>query len=68
MEQELAQRQQRPGRKQVGLEEVDDGIWSLFFGTVLLGRFDERWFKLYAAKPYHRQSKEMGKTAKLRNS
>jgi transposase InsO family protein len=26
----------------VGLEETDDGIWSLFFNTVLLGRLDER--------------------------
>lgn len=26
----------------VGLEEVDDGIWSIFFGTILLARFDER--------------------------
>ncbi len=26
----------------VGLEEVDDGIWSIYFGTVLLARFDER--------------------------
>ena len=26
----------------VGLEEVDDGIWSIYFGTVLLVRFDER--------------------------
>jgi len=26
----------------VGLEEVDDGIWSVFFGNVLLGRIDER--------------------------
>jgi transposase InsO family protein len=26
----------------VGLEEVDDGIWSLHFCDVLLGRFDER--------------------------
>lgn len=26
----------------VGLEEVDDGIWSLYFGNVLLGRIDER--------------------------
>jgi len=22
----------------IGLEEVDDGIWSIYFGTVLLGR------------------------------
>ena len=26
----------------VGLEDVDDGIWSIHFGTVLLARFDER--------------------------
>ena len=26
----------------VGLEEVDDGIWNLHFGSLLLGRFDER--------------------------
>ena len=26
----------------VGLEEVDDGIWSIHVGTVLLARFDER--------------------------
>lgn len=54
--------------EQVGLEEVEDGIWSLFFGTVLLGRFDERRFKLYAAKPYQKQSKELGKTERLRKS
>ncbi len=26
----------------VGLEEIDDGIWSLCFGPLLLARFDER--------------------------
>lgn len=26
----------------IGLDEVDDGIWSIYFGTVLLARFDER--------------------------
>ncbi len=26
----------------VGLEEVDDGLWSIFFCNVLLGRVDER--------------------------
>jgi hypothetical protein len=26
----------------VGLEEVDDGIWSLYVCDVLLGRIDER--------------------------
>jgi len=28
--------------KWVGLEEIDDGIWSLYYGPVLLARFDER--------------------------
>ncbi len=26
----------------IGLEEIDDGIWSIFFGTILLARLDER--------------------------
>lgn len=26
----------------VGLEEADDGVWSLYLGAVLLGRIDER--------------------------
>jgi hypothetical protein len=26
----------------VGLEETDDGIWSIFFNTVLLAKLDER--------------------------
>ena len=26
----------------VGLEEIDDGMWSIHFGTVLLARFDQR--------------------------
>lgn len=33
--------------ERVGLEETADGIWALFFGNVLLGRFDERERKLY---------------------
>ncbi len=32
----------------VGLEEVDDGIWSLHFSGQLLARFDERNRKLYS--------------------
>jgi putative transposase len=31
----------------VGLEETDDGIWSLYLGPVLLGRIDEREMKVY---------------------
>jgi transposase InsO family protein len=26
----------------IGMEETDDGIWSIFFNTVLLGKLDER--------------------------
>lgn len=30
------------GGEAVGLEETDDGVWSLRFGSLLLGRYDER--------------------------
>ena len=39
------------GREWIGLEEVDDGIWSIYFYDVLLARLDERDFKLKAAVP-----------------
>ena len=26
----------------IGLDDVDDGIWSIYFGSVRLARFDER--------------------------
>jgi len=29
----------------VDLEEIDDGIWSLYYGPVLLARFDDREMK-----------------------
>ena len=32
----------------VGFEEVDDGVWSLYFYDRLLARLDERDFKLRA--------------------
>ena len=32
----------------VGLEEVDDGIWSIHFCNVLLGRVDERDYTIRA--------------------
>jgi putative transposase len=28
--------------KYVGLEEIDDGVWSVYFGALRLGRLDER--------------------------
>lgn len=33
----------------VGLEEIEDGVWSVYFGPVLLGRFDERDLRIYGA-------------------
>jgi len=33
--------------ERVGLEEIDDGVWSLYYGSVLLARFDERERKFY---------------------
>lgn len=35
----------------VGLEEIDDGVWSLYFGPVLLGRFHEDDLTLHGARP-----------------
>jgi hypothetical protein len=31
----------------VGLEERDDGVWSLYLGPVLLGTIDETTMKVY---------------------
>jgi putative transposase len=31
----------------IGLEEINDGIWSIYFGIVLLGRIDEREMRIY---------------------
>jgi len=31
----------------LGFEEIDDGIWSVYFGPVLLARFDERQGNFY---------------------
>jgi transposase InsO family protein len=33
--------------ERVGVEETADGIWTLYFGTLLLARFDEKERKLY---------------------
>lgn len=33
----------------IGLEEVEDGVWSVCFGPVLLGRFDERDSRIHGA-------------------
>ena len=31
----------------VGLEEVDEGLWTVYFGSVALARFDDRQKHLY---------------------
>jgi transposase InsO family protein len=53
-------------KENIGFEEVDDGVWSVYFGIWLLGRFDEHKFRLYAATPYQRQAKALGKTVRIR--
>lgn len=35
------------GGERVGLEECDDGVWSVYFGEVLLARLDDRERRLY---------------------
>jgi len=30
----------------VGLEEVDDGLWDVYFGLLTLGRMDERILRI----------------------
>lgn len=42
----------------VAFEETADGVWSVYFGPVLLGRFEERDYRIHGAhnrnKLYHR--------------
>jgi hypothetical protein len=35
-------------RQVVGLEEVADGVWSVYFGPTFLGRLDERDGRVYS--------------------
>ena len=30
------------GEERIALEEIDDGVWTVYFGPLALGRFDER--------------------------
>jgi hypothetical protein len=34
----------------VGCEEVDDGVWNVWFGPLLLGRFDERELRIHGVR------------------
>jgi transposase InsO family protein len=36
----------------VAFEEVDDGIWTVSFATVVLGRFDERHRRIHPIAPF----------------
>lgn len=38
----------------VGLEEVDDEVWAVYFGPLLLGRFDERALELHGGYPHNK--------------
>ena len=38
----------------VRIEEVDHGVWSVYFGPLLLGRFDERDLELHGGYPHNR--------------
>jgi len=38
----------------VGLEEVDDEVWAVYFGPLLLGRFDERTMELHGGYPHNK--------------
>jgi hypothetical protein len=33
----------------VGFDEIEDGVWSVYFGPVLLGRFSERDYRIHGA-------------------
>ena len=30
----------------IGLEEIDDGVWNVYFGALKLGRFHERHMRI----------------------
>lgn len=44
----------------VGLEEVDDGVWSVFFTNQLIGRFDERDLRLTGTLGTHHRCGKRG--------
>jgi putative transposase len=44
----------------VGLEEVDDGVWSVYFGALMIGRFDEKEMRLVGTLSTHYRSGKRG--------
>jgi hypothetical protein len=53
----LGQRESGPGGEYVGLEEIDEGEWDLYFGRMKLGRFHE---------PLRRIEDDQGRLARKR--
>ena len=53
----------------VGLEEVDDGLWTIRFASVVLGRFDERHRRIHpiAAITAGRSASSAGSAPHLKN-
>ncbi len=45
------------GGQYVGLEPVDDGLWDVYFGSLKLGRFDERKRRIIDALGRHARRK-----------
>jgi hypothetical protein len=39
-------------REDVAFEEVDDGIWTVTFATIVLGRFDDRHHRIDPIRPF----------------
>lgn len=37
----------------IGLEEIDDGIWEVYYGPIWLGRLDERFMKIVDERGRH---------------
>lgn len=37
------------GRRDVGLEEIEDGVWAVHFGPIHLGWLDERDYRIMDA-------------------
>jgi hypothetical protein len=47
----------------VGLEEIDNGVWNVYFGALKLGRFLERHMRIEDA--YGRLNDTIGKLRKV---
>ena len=57
-ERETRRRKARPAFKgyDVGLEQIADGVWSVFFGPIHLGWLDERDFRIMDVQGKKRRS------------